>query len=449
MPKGQFIQREGDMGKKVAIVGRPNVGKSSLFNRLIGKRKAIVHDMPGVTRDRVYGELELEGESLVLIDTGGYISGDAPMSVEIMTQTAHAIEESDAVIFVVDGKDGLIPMDKEIGDLLRKSLKEVIVCVNKADNQRLMESIYDFYELGFDKIIPVSAVHGKGIDDLVHELMGLEFPDKRGIQADARDVPNVTIVGRPNVGKSSLLNRIVGSKRVIVSEIPGTTRDLIDMKVEYQDRTYVFIDTPGVRKRSKVEEGIEKISAIKALDSIKRCDIALLVIDAASSITDQDLNIAGNIDECNRGVIIVLNKWDLVKGDVKREQGILREVNYRFDFLKYAPVLRFSAKTGLGIKNLMQNIDSVYEQYSQRVDTGRLNRELRELMGQQAPPRSQRKVFKFFYATQVSVRPPTVVLFVNHPEVVVGPYERFLKNRVRKAMGLYHCPLKMLIRKRK
>jgi len=433
---------------RVAIVGRPNVGKSSLFNKLLGERKAIVHDLPGVTRDRVTGELKWEGAKFLISDTGGYVPGDDPITKGVNQQTSGAIEEADIVLFVVNSKEGLLPFDFEIANTLRKFQKDVIVCVNKVDNERLESMLYEFYSLGYDKLVAVSALHGTSIGTLLDMLKALAGNGEVHVQEVEKIVPKVSIVGRPNVGKSSLLNRIVGSKRVIVSELPGTTRDLIDIKVEYFKKEYIFVDTPGIRKKSKIEEDLERICSLKAIDSIKKSDVALLLIDSTIGVTEQDLKIAGFIDENYKCAIVAINKWDMVKGNKAKEKAILEYTRYKFEFLKYAPIIALSAKTGFGLKALIKSIDNVYAEYSTRIETSRLNKVLGEVVSTHGLARRGRAILKFYYATQVSICPPTIVAFVNYPELIKEHYERFLKNRLRESLGIPFSPIRLIFRKR-
>jgi len=433
---------------RVTIVGRPNVGKSSLFNRLLGERKAIVHNLAGVTRDRVTGELKQEGFKFLICDTGGYVQGGDQITQSVNQQTDSAIEEADVVLFVVDAKDGLVPFDFEIANTLRKFQKDVIVCVNKVDNERLESTLYEFYGLGFDELIAVSALHGTGIDILLDMLKARVKNDMSNILEVEKAIPKISIVGRPNVGKSSLLNKIVGSKRVIVSELPGTTRDLIDIKVEYFKKEYIFVDTPGIRKKSKIAEDLERISSLRAIDSLRKSDIALLLIDPTTGITEQDLKIAGLIDENYKCAIIAINKWDMVKGNKTKEITILEHARYKFEFLKYAPIIAISAKTGFGLKALIKTVDNIYGHYTTRVETSRLNKVLGEIVGTQGALRKVRGTLKFYYATQVSICPPTIVAFVNYPELVRDHYERFLKNRLRESLGIPFSPIRLLFRKR-
>lgn len=433
---------------KVAIVGRPNVGKSSLFNRLLGKNKAIVHDLPGVTRDIIMGELDLGNVPICLIDTGGYSKERDMLSQEVLGQVVKAISESQVVLFVLDSRTGPLPLDLEIADILRRSRSKVIVCVNKVDNEQMESCLYEFYELGFERVLPISAIHGRGIEALKTQIL-----DALGQTADIEEVqetevPKVTIVGRPNVGKSSILNRIFGSKRAIVSEIPGTTRDLIDVEVTLGNMNFLFLDTPGMRKRARIAESLEKISVSRAIASIKRSDIALLVLDARSGVVDQDLKIGELIAENHKAAVILINKIDLLRKDRAEEKRLLADVGFKFQFLRYAPILAFSAKTGKGLNALVNTLPRIWDAYNTRVETARLNRALQGFVSSYSLPGSTAHRIKFYYATQVEVRPPTIVLFVNHPELIGPQYERFLKNSLRDVLGLQVSPLKLILRKR-
>ena len=432
----------------VAIVGRPNVGKSTLFNRLCRERKALVDDTPGITRDRIITQITWGNRFFYLVDTGGIEEGEveAPIKVQVRRQAQLAVEEADLVILLADGKEGLHPGDGSIVDLLRRSGKPVLYAVNKIDGPEQEDSSYEFYQLGVEKIFSISAAHGYGIRDFMDALVEV-LP----LQEDEREIPRgmrVAIMGRPNVGKSSLVNRILGSERVLVSEIPGTTRDVIDTSFTLADQKYVLIDTPGIRRRSKTREKIEKFSVLKALKSIGRCQVAVLLIDAGEGITAQDVRIAGYIHERARGAVVVINKWDLVEKDLKRIRELDDSVARAVKFMPYAPVLRLSALTGKSVAQLMPIMTSVYSQYCMRVTTAAFNDALSRAVSRHEPPMHGQRRLKILYGTQVSTQPPTFVLFVSQPEAIHFSYERYLVNQIREAFSLDMTPLRLVFRGR-
>ncbi|MFN3535099.1 MAG: ribosome biogenesis GTPase Der, partial [Desulfatiglandales bacterium] len=339
--------------------------------------------------------------------------------------------------------------DFEIGEALRKSGAKVIVCVNKVDNDGLDLGVSDFYQLGFEEVVGISAIHGRGIEELMERASRYLMATSEAKESKSAGPPRIALVGRPNVGKSSILNRILGQKRVIVSEIPGTTRDLVDVHLSLKGFDYILLDTPGIRKRARVKEDIEKISLRRALEEVKRADIALLVMDAVSGPVDQDLKIGELIEENYKAAIVLLNKWDLIKVGRRAEEELLRETGWRIQFLRYAPIIRFSAKTGRGLKALTDLLPRVWEDYNTRVETGRLNRVLRDLIREYSQGEAPKGGIKFYYATQVAVRPPTLVLFVNHPQSITPQYERFLRGRLRDALGLTHTPIRLIFRGRR
>jgi GTP-binding protein len=436
------------MNTLIAIVGRPNVGKSTLFNRLTRSRAALVDDQPGITRDRLYASGEWEGKGFTLVDTGGFDdSEEEPLLQGVRDQVVKAIEEADRILFMVDGRDGLMPLDEKIADVLRRSRKEVFLGVNKADGAEHQHLTADFYGLGFDRVYPVSAAHGYGLaalldamtEDLEEEPTKEEAPD---------DLTKVAIVGRPNVGKSSLVNRIVGSERLLVSELPGTTRDSVDIHFALKGTNYVFIDTAGIRRKGRVKEKIEKFSVIKALQSLDRCHVAVVLIDASEGVTDQDAHICGYAFERGRGVILAVNKWDLVKKDPEMKKRLVDTLDRQMSFLSFAPRLQVSALTGEKVKVLFEKINLLHGQLFRRIDTNVVNKALMGMVQKNPPPKMGRGRLKFFYATQTGVMPPSFALFVNRPDLVHFTYERYLLNQFREKLELREVPVRLRFRKK-
>lgn len=434
----------------VAIVGRPNVGKSTLFNRISRTNRALVDDFPGVTRDRNYAEITWEDRTFTLVDTGGYISRESSLiEEETRNQIVLALEESDIILFVADGKTGLHVEDSVLADLVRKASKPVFFAVNKIDGPEQTRSLTEFYELGLDPIHPVSGAHGFGINDLLEALVKDIPPLVEEDEEESRESEiRVSIVGRPNVGKSTLVNRILGAPRVIVSPIPGTTRDAVDTAFTRLGRPYILIDTAGIRRKGKTTQKLEKISILKTLHSIERSHVAVLVLDALEGVTDQDLHIAGYIQERFRGCIIGINKWDVVDSDPKRSKLFMNEIKERFRFFPFAPILTFSALTGKRTSKVIPTVLEVFEQYNQRITTGVVNRALEHTLAHHEPPLVRGRPLKFYYATQASTRPPTFVLFCNHPEGIHFSYERYIVNQFREAFNLHKSPIRILFRGR-
>lgn len=432
----------------VAIVGRPNVGKSTLFNRIAGKRRALVDDFPGVTRDRNYAEVAWDEKNFTLVDTAGFVSAEGS-SIEEMAreQVLLAMDEADIILFVADAKTGLHPEDSELVNLLRRTAKPVYYAVNKVDGPEQAKNIAEFYELGLDRIYPISAAHGFAIGELMSDLVEtIPYPPGESELEEEGEI-RVSIVGRPNVGKSTLVNRILGESRVIVSPVPGTTRDAVDSPFEQQGRKFVLIDTAGIRRKGKTTEKLEKLSILKALQGIDRSHVALILIDALEGVTDQDLHIAGYVQERYRGCIVGINKWDAIEKDPKRNKMFLADVRDRFRFLPFAPILTFSALTGNRTAKIVPAVLEVFKQYNQRVTTGVLNRALEQTLERHEPPQiGGGRRLKFYYATQTSVRPPTFVVFCNRPEAIHFSYERYLINQFREAFGLDKTPLKLVFR---
>ena len=430
------------MLKTVAIVGRPNVGKSTLFNRLLGKRKAIVEDFPGVTRDRHYAEITRFAKPFLLIDTGGFepVSEDELLS-QMREQSQLAVEEADIIFFLMDVKDGLTPSDLEIAKILRKIQKPVFYLVNKVDGDKQEAATAEFYALGIDKFYSLSAEHGRGVNELVTDLEQL-LPEAQQHNADEQEI-RMAIVGRPNVGKSSLVNRLLGYERVVANPVAGTTRDSIDTVFFFNKAKYVLIDTAGIRRKGRVSEGLEKYSAISSLKAMDRAHVVLLVIDAADGVTDQDLHVAGYAYEKGRAIILVVNKWDLPEKDDQTMGKFVEEVHRRFKFLPFAPLLFVSARTGQRVNTIMPKVESVAEEFNRRVPTGRLNQGLEEFVSKHPPSMVRGQRIKFYYAAQAAVRPPTFVLFTNRPEDIHFSYERYLQNSFRDKFNFNQVPLRL------
>jgi GTP-binding protein len=448
----------------VAIVGRPNVGKSTLFNRLSGRRIAIVQETPGVTRDRLYAECEWYGHPFVLIDTGGIQLEKAEFVEQIRRQAEFAIDEADVIIFLVDGRDGLMHMDYEVAEMLRRTGKPVVLAVNKVESKKREEEAAEFFALGFGEIYPISALHGMDVDFILDRIAELLPPPPEVIDEDeAEERLHMTIVGRPNVGKSSLLNAILQEERAIVSEVAGTTRDALDIHYEWHGTAMTLTDTAGIRRKCKVEEDVEYYSVVRAFSAIDRCHIAVLIIDATEGVTDQDKRIAGYAHENGRGMVIAVNKWDEALNRVRAErhltgaaqlsskdrQTLIQEFtdNVRHDliFANYAPVVFISALKRRGIDELLQTVIEVGEQHAMRIPTAELNRLISEAVFER--PASRRgRLLKIYYATQVAVQPPTIVLFVNDPELLHFSTERYLENQIRKRFSLEGTPLRLKVK---
>jgi GTPase len=431
----------------IAIVGRPNVGKSTIFNRIVGERISIVEDIPGVTRDRIYSSAEWLNHDFNIIDTGGIDIGDEPFLEQIRQQADIAIEEADVIIFLTNGREGVTSADEEVAKILYKAKKPVVLAVNKIDNPEMRSQIFDFYSLGFGDPFPISGSHGLGLGDLLDEA-AKHFPNNKTKDYD-EDVICFSLIGRPNVGKSSLVNAILGEERVIVSDIQGTTRDAIDSSLTYNGQKYVIIDTAGMRKKGKVYETTEKYSVLRALRAIERSNVVLVVIDGEEGIIEQDKRIAGYAHEAGRAVVIVVNKWDAVEKDEKTMKEFEQNIREHFLFLSYAPIVFLSAKTKKRIHTLMPMINEANENHSRRVDTSILNDVIMDAVAMNPTPTDNGRRLKIYYTTQVSVQPPTFVVFVNEPELLHFSYERFLENRIRDAFGFEGTPIKIFPRARK
>ena len=438
------------MGKPViAIVGRPNVGKSTLFNKLIGERRSIVEDTPGVTRDRVYGEGEWNGRRFILIDTGGIEPKTDDLILQKMrTQAQIAIDTADVIVFLCDVRDGLLADDRDIAVMLKKSGKPIVLCINKTDSiGSLPPAYYEFYELGFDHDpIPLSSLHGTGSGDLLDAALAA-VPVREDVGEES-DVFHVAVIGKPNAGKSSLVNRIVGEERMIVSNIPGTTRDAIDSRVENRYGVFNFIDTAGIRRQSKVEDRIEKFSVLRAHMAVERADVCLILIDANEGITEQDEHIAGIAHEAGKASIVVVNKWDLIEKDNRTTANFTKDVTNALSYMTYAPILFISAKTGQRVTNLYEQIKYVFDQSRLRVTTGMLNDLLNDATTRHEPPSDKGRRLKIYYMTQVSVAPPTFVVFCNSIELFHYSYRRYLENCIRETFGFRGTPIRIVLRER-
>lgn len=433
------------MPYKVAIVGRPNVGKSSLFNRMIGSRLSITDDQPGVTRDRIYARAEWLTKHFRLIDTGGIDIGDAPFLNQIKAQAQIAMDEADTIIFVVDGKTGLVDADHYISKILYKTDKPVILAVNKIDDLSMIQNAYEFYALGFGEPIAVSTIHGIGMGDLLDKVISYMTVDDVFYDDS---IIQFSIVGRPNVGKSSLTNAILGEERVIVSEISGTTRDAIDTRFKKDRKEYVVIDTAGIKKRGKVYESTDKYSVLRALSALERSDIALLVIDGEEGIIEQDKHVAGYITDYNKACVIVVNKWDAVLKDEKTMKKMEDKIRDEFQFLTYAPIVFLSAKHQSRIHTLFPAINLAYENYQKTVQTSVINDLIQDAVAMNPTPIHNHGKAQFNYATQVAVKPPTFIVYVNNPDYVHFSYERYLHNQIRQAIDFTGTPIKLILRKK-
>ncbi|HHY59154.1 MAG TPA: ribosome biogenesis GTPase Der [Clostridia bacterium] len=433
----------------VAIVGRPNVGKSTLFNRIVGERIAIVDDTPGVTRDRLYQQAEWLGRSFTLVDTGGItdFSADGTIEKQMRYQAQLAIQEADLIIFVVDFRTGLTPDDWLVADILRRTAKPIILAVNKVENFADTSSLAEFYALGLGDPVPVSAAHGMNIGDLL-DLVINHLPQVSATPED-EDAIRVAVIGRPNVGKSSLVNYILGEPRAIVSDIPGTTRDAIDSEVWVDGRKYIFIDTAGIRRRARISEATEKYSVLRAIRAVERCHVALIMIDAQEGVTEQDKRIAGLPHEAGKASILVVNKWDLVKKDSKTMQKFDQALREQLSFMAYAPSVYVSALSGQRIHKLLELINLVDEEAVKRIPTRMLNQYLEEVTTLSPPPSDKGQAVKLSYITQAGVRPPTFVIFTNRPEQVHFSYQRYLENKFRQAFGFEGSPIRFVFKAKK
>ncbi|MBR3518325.1 MAG: ribosome biogenesis GTPase Der [Lachnospiraceae bacterium] len=433
----------------VAVVGRPNVGKSTLFNALAGERLSIVKDTPGITRDRLYTDVEWLDKNFTLIDTGGIEPDSKDIILSQMREQAQiAIDTADVILFMTDVKQGLVDADSKVADMLRRSGKPIVLVVNKVDSyEKMMPDVYEFYNLGLDDPYPISASERQGLGDLLDKVISY-FPEGSS-EAEEDDTPKVAIIGKPNVGKSSIINRLIGEKRLIVSDIAGTTRDAVDTRLKRNNKEYIFIDTAGLRRKNKIKEELEKYMIVRTVSAVERCDVAVLVIDATEGVTEQDAKIAGIAHERGKGMIIVVNKWDLVEKDNKTLNEFTKKIRDTLSFMPYAELLFVSAETGQRLPKLYEMIDVVIENHAMRVQTGVLNEIMAEAVALQQPPTDKGKRLKLFYITQAAVKPPTFVIFVNDKELMHFSYTRYIENKIREAFGFQGTPLKFIIRERK
>ena len=433
----------------VAIVGRPNVGKSTLFNALAGEKISIVKYTPGVTRDRIYADVNWLDKSFTLIDTGGIEPDSRDIILSQMREQAQiAIDTADVIIFITDVRQGLVDSDAKVADMLRRSGKPVILVVNKVDNfDKFIMDTYEFYNLGIGEPVPVSATGKLGIGDMLEKVV--EHFDEDAEDGEEEDIPKIAVVGKPNVGKSSLINKLIGESRVIVSDIAGTTRDAIDTKVEWKDKEYIFIDTAGLRRKSKIKEELERYSIIRTVTAVERADVVVMMIDATEGVTEQDAKIAGIAHERGKGIIIAVNKWDAIEKNDKTIYKFTNKVREVLSYMPYAEIIFISAETGQRIPKLFETIDMVLENQTLRVQTGVLNEIMTEAVAMQQPPSYKGKRLKLFYITQVAVKPPTFVIFVNDKELMHFSYTRYLENKIRDTFGFKGTSLKFIIRERK
>ena len=430
----------------VAIVGRPNVGKSTIFNRIVGERISIVEDIPGITRDRLYSSADWLTHEFNIIDTGGIEIGDEPFLEQIRQQAEIAIQEADVIIFLTNGREGVTAANEQVTKILYKTKKPVVLAINKIDNPDMRSMIYDFYSLGFGEPFPISGSHGLGLGDLLDEV-AKNFPEQDE-EEYPENVIKFSLIGRPNVGKSSLVNSFLGDERVIVSEIAGTTRDAIDTQYEYDDQPYVIIDTAGMRKKGKVYETTEKYSVLRALRAIERSDVVLVVLNGEEGIQEQDKKIAGYAHEAGKAVIIVVNKWDAVEKDEKTMNKTTKMIREHFLFLDYAPIIFVSAKTNQRVHSILPIINRVSENHAMRVTSSVLNEVIEDSVARNPAPTDKGRRLRIYYATQVAIKPPTFVVFVNEPEIMHFSYERFLENRIRESFDFEGTPIRLITRAR-
>lgn len=433
----------------VAVVGRPNVGKSTLFNALAGDMISIVKDTPGITRDRIYADVNWLNHTFTLIDTGGIEPDSKDIILSQMREQAEiAIETADVILFMVDVRQGLVDSDAKVADMLRRSHKPVVLVVNKVDSfEKFMADTYEFYNLGIGDPIPISSANKLGMGDMLDIVVG--YFDKETQEEEEDERPRIAIVGKPNVGKSSIINKLIGENRLIVSDIAGTTRDAVDTEVVHNGKEYIFIDTAGLRRKNKIKEELEKFMIVRTVSAVERADIVLLVIDAEEGITEQDAKIAGIAHERGKGIIVVVNKWDLIEKDDKTIYKYTNNIKEKLSYMPYAEMLFVSAETGQRLIKLYDMIDIVIENHAMRIATGVLNEIMTEAVALQQPPSDKGKRLRLYYITQVAVKPPTFVIFVNDKELMHFSYTRYIENRIREAFGFRGTPLKFIIRERK
>jgi GTP-binding protein len=432
----------------LAIVGRPNVGKSTFTNRLVGSRMAIVHDEPGVTRDRQYLKADWNGRDFIVIDTGGILPGeDEDLILKSIRQQAEvAIEEADAILFMVDSKQGVTGSDEEIAQFLRTTKKPVFIVANKVDNVNMEAEAAEFYQFGMGQVYGVSSIHGLGIGDLLDDVVAAFPPPDE--ESDVDEL-KIAIVGRPNVGKSSITNRLLGAERMIVADMAGTTRDAIDSRVTINDKNYLLVDTAGIRKKSKVDYGVEQFAVVRALKAIERADVVIIVIDATTGVTEQDQRIAAMADDAGKASVIVVNKWDLVEKDTYTMETFKKTLRVELRHVDYAPLIFTSALTGQRVQQIIETAEAAAAEAQRRITTGLLNQVITEAIALQNPPTDKGRAMRVYYATQVRVSPPTFVLFVNDPSLVNQSYQRYLQNKLREAFGFSGTPIRVVFRERR
>ena len=431
----------------IALVGRPNVGKSTLFNRLVGERAAIVEDLPGTTRDRLYGEFDWRGRVVAVVDTGGMIPGvDEDIPESVFEQAQLAVEEADAIVFVLDSRTGITPVDQEIAELLRRTRKPLVIVANKADNTKQEMNAAEFHALGLGDPIPISAARGLNTGDFLDRVTDL-LPSQTEAEED-EDRLRVAIIGRPNVGKSSLVNSLTGQKRAVVSSVPGTTRDAVDTLVDHQGHGIVLVDTAGIRRRGKITPGIERYSVLRAMRAIDRADVAVLMVDATEPLAAQDAHVAGFVQDQSKGMIVAVNKWDLIAKESHTMSQFERLIRNEFKFMPYVPVVFISAKSGQRVENVLDLALQIAEERKKRIPTGVLNDAVRRILAEHQTPSSRGKILKLFYVTQVATDPPTFVAWVNNPALVHFGFRRFLENRLRDKFGFFGTPIRLFFRAR-
>lgn len=435
----------------VAVVGRPNVGKSTLFNRMAGENISIVKDTPGVTRDRIYADVSWLKYDFTLIDTGGIEPDTSDLILKHMRAQAEiAIETADVIVFMVDVQTGLTDSDQKVAEMLRRSRKPIVLCVNKVDSFKKFEmDVYEFYNLGLGEPFPIAAANAQGLGDMLDEVVKHFYEDQVGDSDEDDEITSVAIVGKPNVGKSSLVNKILGEERLIVSDIAGTTRDAIDTLVKYDGKEYRFIDTAGLRRKSRIKEDLERYSIVRTVASVEKADIVIMMIDATEGITEQDAKIAGIAHDRGKGIIVAVNKWDALEKDDKTMYRFLDDIQTTLAYMTYAPIVFISAVTGQRINKLFETIEMVEQNQTLRVPTGVMNEILYDAMAMNQPPSDKGKRLKIYYMTQVSIKPPTFVLFINDKELMHFSYTRYIENQIREAFGFKGTPLKLLARERK
>ncbi|QQY78743.1 GTP-binding protein [Keratinibaculum paraultunense] len=431
----------------VCIVGRPNVGKSTLFNKIVGKRIAITEDSPGVTRDRIYSEAEWLNRYFILIDTGGLEpESEEIIPMNIKRQVEMAIDTADVILFVVDGREGVTATDMEIANILRRSGKEILLVCNKVDTHKVSDKVFEFYELGIGNPIPISAEQSLGIGDLLDEVIK-HFPEDKEKDLD-EDIVKISVIGKPNVGKSSLINNILGEERVIVTDIPGTTRDAIDTYVTFENEKYIFIDTAGLRRKRSIYKNVERYSVVRTLTAIDRSDLCILVIDGTEGVTEQDTKIAGYAHEKGKGIIIAVNKWDIVEKETNTYWEFEKNIKSKLSFITYAPIVFISAKTGKRVNKLLELIKVVNNNYNLRISTGVLNDIINEAVILNQPPSDKGVRLKIYYGTQVAVRPPKFLIFINKKELMHFSYQRYLENQIRQYFGFEGVPIQFEFREK-